>query len=185
MADDTKISTMKALFFSGVLAIASGYLIMFLATEDLPEIRNLAKAEGTLRFVKRVDHQHYGSDVIMFGLTGMDEEFHYNSRSGALDKVYTALENAEKHSIAVLFTPKEPHSAIFDKPVFFTAYALSINEHSIRSFLDVKESRESYNRLVAWAGTTSVIFGILLLVRAFFHPLLNLPIHDHINNDYS
>ncbi len=175
MIKNTKISILKALLFSGVLSIAFGYLISFLATEDIPETKNLVSAEGTLRFVKKVDHQRYGSDVVKFGLTGVDEEFHYNSKSGAIDKVYTALENAGTHTVAVLFNREDPRSAVFDDRVFFTVYALSVNQHSVRSFLDVREAWESDNRLGSWVGTSFIVFGILLFVVAFFYPLSVIP----------
>ncbi|GAA4649759.1 hypothetical protein GCM10023116_20400 [Kistimonas scapharcae] len=147
----------------------------FLATEDIPETQHLNSAEGTLHFVKKVDHQRYGSDVVKFGLTGIDEEFHYSSKSGALDKVYAALENADKHSVTVLFNPEDPRSAAFDDRVFFTVYALSVNQHSVRSFLDVREAWESDNRLGDWVGSSFIVFGFFLLVGAFFYPLSDLP----------
>lgn len=175
MIKNTKTNTSKALFFSGLFSIASSYLISFLATEDIPETQHLNSVEGTLRFVKKVDHQRYGSDVVKFGVTGVDEEFHYSSKSGAIDKVYTALENAGKHTVTVLFNREDPRSAVFDDRIFFTVYALSVNQHSVRSFLDVREAWESDNRLGAWVSSSFIVFGISLLVVAFFYPLTGLP----------
>ena len=172
---NTNINTSKALFFSGLFSIVFGYFIGFLVTEDIPETKNLDSAEGTLRFVKKVDRQRYGSDVITFGLTGVNEEFHYDSKSGALDKAYTALENADKHTVTVLFNREDPRSAVFDDRVFFTVYALSVNKHSVRSFIEVREAWESDNRLGSWVGTTFIIFGILLLIAAFFDRLSVIP----------
>ena len=90
MTNNTKAQTAKILFYLGIVLIIFGTIINLLVTEAPPEMEHLDKAEGTLRFVKKVDNQRYGSDVIHFGLTGIDEEFHYNSKSGTLDKVYKA-----------------------------------------------------------------------------------------------
>ncbi len=168
-------STSKALFFSGILSIAFGYFFSYLATEALPATKNLDSAEGTLRFLKKVEPVRSGSDVIKFGLTGVDEEFHYDSKSGALDKVYTALKNADKETVAVLFNREDPRSAVFDDRVFFTVYALSINKHSVRSFIEVKDAWESDNRLGSWMGMSFIIFGISLLLTAFLNPLSAIP----------
>ena len=164
--------TSKMYMIFGMVSLAFGGFILFLIKGNgIPDHQDLEQAEGSLRYIEIMRSSRGGSDTLRFGLNGIEKDFQYPSKAGALEHVHATLNDAGNQTVTVLYDNNHTRSPLFDDQVYHTVFALSLSNQNVRSYIEIRDEWTFDNKTGVWMGWTFISFGALLLINAFFSAL--------------
>lgn len=147
----------------GFVLLAFGAFVLALVNKKIPDRSRLTEVLGQLKSLDKTTSKGGGLSAVHFSLTTDHRDFHYISKAGQIDEVWSALQQAGHSEISLLVDSADSHSPPFGNNTFYTAYEIRIGGNLIRSYLRVAESWDTDNFVGELLGYVSAIVGGVLI----------------------
>lgn len=151
----------------GFVLLAFGAFVLALVNKEIPDRSRLTEVVGQLKSLDKTTSKGGGLSAVHFSLTTDQRDFHYISKAGHIDEVWSALQQAGHSEIRLLIDSADSHSPPFGNRAFYTAYEIRIGGNLIRSYLRVSESWDTDNFAGALLGYVSAVIGGALICFHF------------------
>ena len=138
--------------------------MLALSGGDPPDRTRLTQVTGQLRSLGKATSKGGGLGAVRFSLAGDPRDFHYISKAGQIDRVWSALGRAGHSEVGVLVDPADSHSPPLDGRAFHTVFEVRVGEEMIRPYDQVVAAWRNDDFIGAGLGHGSVVAGLALLV---------------------
>lgn len=152
---------------SGIILLAFGVMVLALLDGGVPERSHLTQVTGQIRSLEKTTSKGGGLGAVRFSLSTDSRYFHYISKAGGIDSVWSALGQAGHSEIGILIDPADSHSPPLEDRAFYTVLEVRVGDKMIRPYAQVVESWDTDNFVGAWLGYGSAATGIMLLFIHF------------------
>jgi hypothetical protein len=149
---------------AGVVLLLFGAAVLAWRGGEPPDRTRLTQVTGQLRSLGKIASKGGGLGAVRFSLAGDPRDFHYISKAGQIDRVWSALGRAGHSDVGVLVDPADSHSPPLDGRVFHTVFEVRVGQETIRPYDQVVASWGTDEFIGAGLGYGSVVTGIALLV---------------------
>lgn len=132
----------------------------------LPYRFELTEREGVVSSV--VADSGKGRHDILFSLYGDPDRYIYNTKSGASDRVYRALQDAAGKNVYLLCDMISGYGQAYS-PFSRRCFEVRVGDQLIRSYGEVQEARVSDATLGQYFVVIMVILSVVMLFLAYRH----------------
>ena len=147
----------------GILLVGFGLLVLGLV-DEVPDRSRLTRVSGPLKSLEKVTSKGGSLSAIRFSLATDSRRFHYVSKAGQIDSVWSALGQAGRAELSVLVDPADSHSTPLDGRAFHTVLEVRVGDRTIRPYADVAQSWRADNFVGEGLGYGTAGMGIVLLL---------------------
>lgn len=151
----------------GIALLTFGALVLALVDKGAPDRSQLTEVAGQLKSLDKSTSKGGGLSAVRFSLTTDHRDFHYISKAGHIDEVWSALQQAGHSKISLLIDSADHHSLPFEDRVFYMAYEIRVGGNLIRSYPQVAESWVADNVAGELLGYGSAVIGFALIFIHF------------------
>ncbi|MBD5802234.1 hypothetical protein AZOA_16600 [Azoarcus sp. Aa7] len=151
----------------GVVLLAFGAFVLALVDKGIPDRSRLTEVLGQLKSLDKATSKGGGISAVRFSLATDQRDFHYISKSGQIDAVWNAMQQAGHSEIGLLIDSADSHSPPFENRSFYTAYEIRIGGNLIRSYPQIAESWDGDNFVGELLGYGASLIGVALIVVPF------------------
>lgn len=152
---------------AGIVLLLFGTFVLAWVDDGPPDRSRLTQVTGQLRSLEKTTSKGGGLGAVRFSLSSDPRDFHYISKAGQIDKVWSALGRAGRSEVGVLVDPVDSHSPPLHGRAFHTVFEVRIGEETIRPYAQVAESWGTDDFIGAALGYGSAVTGIALLFIDF------------------
>lgn len=92
---------------SGIILLAFGVMVLALLDEGIPDRSRLTQVAGQVRSLEKTTSKGGGLSAVRFSLSTDLRYFHYISKAGGIDSVWSALGQAGRSEVGILIDPAD------------------------------------------------------------------------------
>ena len=151
----------------GVLLLVFGAVVLALVDKGIPDRSRLTEVVGQLKLLDKTTSKGGGLSAVRFSLTTDPRYFHYISKAGQIDEVWSALQQAGRSEISLLVDFADPHSPPLEDRTFYMAYAIGVGGNPISTYPQVASSWGVDNVVGDFLGYGSAVMGVALILFHF------------------
>ena len=159
---------------TGITLLAFGAIVLTLLDDGIPDKSSLSHVTGQLRSLEKATSKGGALSAVRFSLSTDPRHFHYISKAGNINNVWSALGQAGSSEVGVMIDPTGSHSPPLDHRAFHTVFEVRVGGEIIRPYAQVVESWGTDNFIGAGLGYGAAVTGITLL---FIHLLKKRRLH--------
>jgi hypothetical protein len=148
---------------NGIAVLLLAGLFLGIPRGDPPPKTELTQITGQLRYLKGVGRLGR-LNAVRFGLITDARDFRYESKSGAADHVFQALEHAPGSLVSILVDAADVRSPWFEEISLHPVYEVRIEEKTVRSYEEVLRSWRNQDKLGLWVGYGALASGVIFLL---------------------
>ncbi|RJR47240.1 MAG: hypothetical protein C4576_09855 [Desulfobacteraceae bacterium] len=151
----------------GTVLLAFGAFVLALVDKGIPDRSHLTEVVGQLKSLDKTTSKGGGLSAVRFSLATDHRDFHYISKAGHIDEVWSALQQAGHSEISLLVDSADSHSPPFENRAFYMAYEIRVGGNLISPYPQVAESWDTDNFAGELLGYGSAIIGVALICIHF------------------
>lgn len=151
----------------GIVLLTFGAAVLALVDKGIPDRSRLTEVAGQLKSLDKTTSKGGGLSAVRFSLTTDHRDFHYISKAGHIDEVWSALQQAGHSEISLLIDSADPNSPSFEDRTFTMAYEIGVGGKLISSYPQVAESWGIDSILGELLGYGSAVTGVSLIFIHF------------------
>ena len=151
----------------GIVLLVFGVFVLALVDKGIPDRSLLTEVVGHLKSLDKTKSKGGGLSAVRFSLANDHRDFHYISKAGHIDEVWSALQQAGDSEINLLIDPEDSHSPPFENRTFFMAYEIIVGGKLIPPYTQVAESLDTDNFTGGLLGYGAAVIGVVLIFIHF------------------
>lgn len=151
----------------GIVLLTFGAFVLALVDKGIPDRSRLTEVVGQLKSLDKTTSKGGGLSAVRFSMTTDHRDFHYISKAGHIDEVWSALQQAGHSEISLLIDSADPNSPPFEDRTFYMAYEIRVGGNLIRSYPQVAEFWGTDNFVGELLGYGSAVIGVSLIFIHF------------------
>lgn len=157
----------RNIFTWGIVLLTFGAFVLALVDKGIPDKSRLTEVVGHLKSLDKTTSKGGGLSAVRFSLTTDHRDFHYLSKAGQINEVWSALQQAGHSEISLLIDSADSHSPPFENRTFYMAYEIRVGGNLISPYLQVAESWDTSNFVGELLGYGSAAIGVALIFIHF------------------
>ncbi|NJC88586.1 MAG: hypothetical protein FIB02_08655 [Desulfuromonas sp.] len=151
----------------GIVLLAFGAFVLTLVDKGAPDRSRLTAVVGQLKTLEKTTSKGGGLSSVRFSLASDHRDFHYISKAGHIDEVWSALRKAGHSEIGLLIDSTDSFSPPLESRAFHMVYEIKVGGNMIRPYPQVVESWDTDNFGGTLFGYGFAVSGIAMIFIYF------------------